>query len=590
MQIKIYDYSINTNAIFQLCQSTKKQWYFYFTIFFSCLYFGICWSASARPGFHYPYEVCSKENVGFTGRMVQESQGFSFNNTQAKTVCFNCARKRKKTTSLKITWPNNGLKITWPGKETELIMQTANKTNDIPSLCFLSSVLHTSTGAIWEPGERGYYHCSSAGAKNPVKRVKLSNCSSGHCTAQPQRPCFNEDYVQMTAKAFNETANCFGFSSREDKEKLFALMNHESSFVLNKRATSRKNKKLNTARCYGQIKHPIIIDINRYVHFGKEHVHWHKYHKIYQNFFNKCPDMAKKVTGFNGCRNQNKTSTQFVSCMAETVSERAAECQTSQNPYSCLFYTLYNVKRNEIAYQDQIEQETDRQQRILLRLKEKIKQANISSLQKKQKLRELEQMAKDFKWPIALNEILLFRGYISSKKPGGEKVYREYLFRNVQEIYELFSHVNYNPEEIAVKKTAIFNEDQLKWTFLHLAHNGGTSVIHTHFPQFIKHIKAHRINPKNRHHKAFFKKGGVIRIHRLVREFRDYATRNKKKVVNADELANFVQKINRDLKKISDPVLVKNKLNGLSVKNRLDSIQIAAFARKVRETCPGKIF
>ncbi len=577
MQIKTYRY--NTNSLFQLGVPTKKQWYFCCIVICS-YFFGISHSFAARPGFHYPYEKCSRENASFTDRIVQESQDFSFHNTQAKTVCFNCIQKKQGAAFL----PKDNRE----NSEGELIMRTVSKANDISPLCFLSSMLRASKGAIWNPGEKSYYHCNSSRARNPMRLVKLSSCSSGRCIAKPQRPCLNEDYVRMTAKAFNETADCFGFSSRKSKEALFALMNHESSFVLNKRASTSRNNP-NTARCYGQIKHPIIIDINKYIHYGAGESNWVQYHQIYKDVSSRCPNMTKKIIGFNGCQTRGKTSSQFVRCMAKDKSAKAAECQTSQDPYSCLFYTLYNVKRNEVAYYNQLIEEVNRQRNALQKLQNQIKHSTISLAKKKQKLKELKQMEKDFEWPIAFNEILLLRGHISSKA-GGEKVYREFLFKNTKEMYELFSHINYRLEDVNIKKTPVFDANQLKWMFLHLAHNGGTSVINNHFPEFMKYVKKHRINSKNRHHKAFFTKGGIIRTHRLVREFQSYTVRNKHKIHNANEVALFIQKISTDLKKLSNPKVVKDRLGSLTMKNKLDAIQVAAFAKEVKETCPKKVF
>ena len=529
--------------------------------------------------FHYPYEVCSKENTDFTDRMVQESQDLSFNNIEAKSVCLNCNRKRLSTVSK--------LKMAWQRKGGESIVHTISQTNDIPPICFLTAMLHAPR---WQHGAKNYYHCSSARSNNPIKLVKLSSCTPGRCTAKPQRPCFNQKYVEMTAKAFNETANCFGFSSRYSKENLFALMNHESSFVLNQRAVSNEGEKENTARCYGQIKHPIIVDTNKYIHYGNEDPNWDKYHKIYRDVRSRCPNIAKRATSFNKCQTWNKMSRQqFIRCMTKNASKTAKACQTSQDPYSCLFYTLYNVRRNEVAYQNITKAEFNRRQKELQAIQRSIKKEDISPAQKRLKLSQFKQMAKDFKWPIALNEILLFKGYISPRT-GGKTVYKEYLFRSTKEMYQLFSNINYNPKEVAVKKSAIFNEDQLKWTFLHLAHNGGVSVINSHFLEFMKYIKKHRINPKNRHHKAFFIKGNLIRTHRLAHELKGYAIYSKRKVVNAKEVAKFMQNINKDLKNISNPFLIKNRLKNLAVKNNLDSIQVAALAKEVRERCPDKIF
>ena len=154
-----------------------------------------------------------------------------------------------------------------------------------------------------------------------------------------QRPCLSKDYIRMTAKAFNETANCFGFNSKEDKEQLFALMNHQSSFFLNKKAKDK------AAGCYGQLGNIHIANINSYIYDPSIHK---EYHKIYQDVVKKCPHIINKINLLSRCQELSKNIHAYRKCLLKEPHSDALMCQTSQDPYSCLFYTLYNIKKYEL--------------------------------------------------------------------------------------------------------------------------------------------------------------------------------------------------------------------------------------------------
>ena len=557
-----------------------------FIIFIFCFYCSLIHLSSIaaqikkdKPSSAIPYEKCNKENSLFTNRIVSDSQVFSNPNMEAKSLCLKCELESHGV----------GIGMLWLKKFMQ--KDKTQQSNNIPESCFLSSMLKSAKGSIWRPWEKNYYHCSSRQADKPVPIIKY-DCLLGKCTAKPQRPCLNQNYVQMTTKAFNETANCFGYTSKKDKEKLFALMNHESSFILNKRAAPIKGQE-NEARCYGQIKHAVITDIGRWMHYGQSNKYWKKYHQIAQDVSTQCPQLYKKVANNNNCLNSRNVET-FRKCMKSAHSKNKAICHTSQDAYSCLFYTMYNTKRNEIAYHNHIKFYAQQEQKNIQDLLDSVNKENIPLVQKKQKIKKLKQMAKDFKWPIKLNEIAIFEGSIVA--PNGTQRKKNYFFYNIKQMYELLSNMNYHSTKWEVKKNKLFNEDELKWTFLYLAHNGGISLIQEHFPEFIRHIKTHRINLTKKSHRENLKKSRTIKMHVLAKEIKNYiAVYHKehpdgRKIYRAKELASFITKVNRDIKHVRDPYIINNRVSNLTTQARLKVADMSNFTKEVGRICPKPIF
>ena len=127
--------------------------------------------------------------------------------------------------------------------------------NDIPSVCFYAGMTRYKN-----PGTKNYFYCQSS--KESEGRVRWMpfvcedskretgcelTCAPNkkiNKNKSPRKACLNKGYVELTARAFNQVADCFGFSNVE-KIQLFSLFNHESSFHVNVRSPTG-------ARCYGQ--------------------------------------------------------------------------------------------------------------------------------------------------------------------------------------------------------------------------------------------------------------------------------------------------------------------------------------------------
>ena len=98
----------------------------------------------------------------------------------------------------------------------------------------------------------------------------------------------------MTATAFHEMANCFELSP-EDRRTVFALLSHESSFILNARSQDKKEG----TRCYGAIAGSTFQTMNKYIYTRdnniKDSYHCHSTTVDKCCFVNKDPEGCSKL-------------------------------------------------------------------------------------------------------------------------------------------------------------------------------------------------------------------------------------------------------------------------------------------------------
>ncbi len=522
----------------------------------------------------YPYEKCNWKNEEFTARLVRESQDFSYTQTKAQAVCIQCTKKMQQR--------NRGSMA-----QAEGIMHSVTKASDMPEVCFLAATLRGSSGKFWNERNLGYYYCPSANThvrKNRmlfndsektldenITAVQKTSYAPNKRSIFPHRPCLNEDYIKMTAKAFNETANCFGYHRKEDKKQLFALMNHESAFLLNK-----KPKGNNTARCYGQIKNGIVSDLSSYVRYGIK-----KYHNIYKKALKRCPYLESKTVNLNNCQKYKKMDN-FKRCFKRKNNKNTIKCKTSQDAYSCLFYAIFNMKRNEVDFKKKLSRTF---------LSRTVKQKMKSS-------KKLQEIARDFKHPVTLNELVTVKGTIIKN---GKKKQIKYVFKDMSEIFNTFNkpNVQYRLEDLTIKKVKLFNQgkgdadQKLKWAFLHLAHNGGTSIIVDHFTKFITDIKS-RIANASKHGKIIKRdrrrilSGESLDFKALSKKFSRYA--NWASIDNKAEVTKFIANIEDDLKSITSSRSLFNKINRLDRVSGLNTGKAHQFVRQVGNVCPKKLF
>ncbi len=539
----------------------------------------------------YPYEQCNWQNRDFTNRIVRESQNFSHHQTEAKAICLNCRRA---------SFQKNHLNSA---------MRTLNQATDIPEICFLAGALSQITKQPHKSPDNWYY-CpgSRSGLTRERMRFTGSDCSRNDYSpckldesngrdffenfkkdseakknpwAFAQRPCLSKDYIRMTAKAFNETANCFGFNSKEDKGQLFALMQHQSSFLLNKKT---KNQ---TAGCYGQLNSAHITSINSYIHTPEISS---KYHKIYEDMIKKCPHFTSKINLLNHCRKPNQTVYAYRRCLKKKPNSEALMCQTSQDPYSCLFYTLYNIKKYKLSIKTKLDQHQDA------------------------KTVEHSHIGKHFKWPVKINEMLIVKGNVKGRAHYLKRTLGNNAFINdlrsvsgtkrsfsVNGVYKdstpvirafnkftfpSLSHFQFNSRDTQVKKVKIFDEHKLKWAFLHLAHDKGISIIHSHLTPFMQHMKGQIM--KNEKYKSQILAGDSLDMSIFIKEFNAYAKTYE--IEGKEQPANLLHNVSQGLNSLTnkDDQLEKG-IKAIYKFQDFNSKEINNFTKLTKKHCPTKL-
>ena len=142
----------------------------------------------------------------------------------------------------------------------------------------------------------------------------------------------------MTYKAFHYMADCFGFSRYKDKKHLFALLNHESSFILN-------NRSERGARCYGQLTLETANEINKRIYLSNN-VHHHWKSRIYKEALDKCPSLPENVHIPDSVRPKGSGKERKENNFRKVQRKYTMTCRLTQHAPTCLFYTMYNIKMN----------------------------------------------------------------------------------------------------------------------------------------------------------------------------------------------------------------------------------------------------
>ena len=326
--------------------------------------------------------------------------------------------------------------------------------------------------------QRDFYYCSRPDDLRHKTSMSFANCDSQTKTCstlanqeaerelETRRLCLNKDYVRMTAQAFHTMADCFQFSPRE-KERLFGLFNHESSFMLNSRSDTG-------ARCYGQVTSGLQHLANRYIFFsGKSYDPWPGESRIYQSAVEECAFLPSKLALHPQADNQellfqewNKEVQRLKNAgqpaawgyvdqydkMFNQGKGSSFTCSSTTDPYTCLFYSMYYYKINEA----QFERTYNDLPGAKLELPEDIMQLQVH--------------------PIKINEMLIFEGVIRNAAGRTQEV--RWLIADSYELYDMF--VTKEAEIISVNKVQkvnVFPKDVLRTDAVKRAHNGGGDIV-----------------------------------------------------------------------------------------------------------------
>lgn len=471
-----------------------------------------------------PFESCSKKRTEWTNKIAKEAFEFnlfhSSDQTEAASLCTDCIEHMNRLRDFNVF----------------------NIGSSILPICFYASALIAAD----TPRPR-LYGCRDKNSEWPDGTNRV-------------RPCLNESYVYMTAKAFNGVANCFEFSL-EEKKAIFALFNHESHFILNARSPEK-------ARCYGQMTMDTIKYVNQNIYFRN---HGYKFGDVYRNAIRNCPGLRDKVIPPNLV-----TETRFNNTRLRRKMKRASiTCGLTQDPYACLFYSMFNVKINLKEFND-----------------------NYNDIPNYRGSQEISgAVEEDFQLPIMLNEVLMVKGTMTNKATGKTETI-DRVFWDSSQVADFLADKKYRTSNLEIKKVSVFEKKTLRNAFLHYAHNGGRSIVADHLPVFVEGIKRRvAASPAERgdscgdnktcsQYRSLLKKGQSLGISDLQTEFISYARRNR--LTNVGELVNFSQKVAQGLGYVhnADNEIVKH-LNMMDIDPPANT---KGFIDQVKESCPESVY
>ncbi len=495
-------------------------------------------------GYAAPYERCDWRNKDFTDRLVDEYSK-SFSKTEA---CMDCIARPTKTDQ-KAGFFN------WIHR-----LRDSLKKESIPVECFFASA---SRAVPKLAGPENYYYCKSKNSRKNFTRRRLVDSKGKKRTLYPRQPCLSRSYALMTHEAFHYMTDCFDFSKKE-KDYLFALFNHESSFILN-------NKSHSGARCYGQLTRDAVKDINKNIYLNSK-----PGNGIYRKALQKCADLNDNIFPLKilpadlGGPKGKRTHGRF----KKTQEGLRVTCRLTQDPSACFFYSLYHIKNNMLILENNLSK-TD---------KDVSKKAKISG-----------KIKKDFLFPIQINEALYVKGTVTIN---GKKQKINWVLKDNNEVYKKMRAAQYNPQDLEIKKSQLFQFDRgKKWDILYWMYNGGASVASKYLSEFIREEK-----------KALFKKcGGPARCENGERvrqghswpfdtkKFKSYLQSNYRKgkapLSRRKEVGEFVSNVKKDMRYLQNSNSLKSHLERLhhdkeKPKPHVKQSDIDEFARSIGDRCP----
>ena len=500
----------------------------------------------------WPYEKCG---AGVSAQMADEiaqNADLSAYQTKAQAVCLECENKKA------------GL-LPSAAAYLKQLNQTIDQTGDIPEICFLPPAFYSSDASQ----NNAYFECPSSGkGLKPPENTQAG--AQPKNPAPPARPCINKAYVRAAAKAFNETANCFGFTSRKDKAKLFNLFSRKSGFLLTKEG---KNK----AQCYGQITNNDVISANFTMRYSHKYTDLRKYHHIHRNALTKCPWLTNNLIKMDACTDGGQAApfllspaakTHFQKCVHQHHSPNEFACRTSQNPHSCLFYSLYNIRKT-IA---------DVEIKLKNQLTKKIFFApGTGSAELRYK----------YQLPLTANEILVaytspFDSSLADDKKKLTNIDQFIIERPIKLLENSRIKINFFTDDTKIKKRPIFNKDDLKWGFVYLTHrhNHGHNIVQQHFYKFMNHIRAAVKNNKA-YKQTIAENGQALSLAVLEDEFKAYAQKHLPPGTGSQyDLQPPKEEIN-NYARLMRTGAFKNKLA-----HPLTRTQMTQFLNKLKDICP----
>ena len=385
--------------------------------------------------------------------------------------------------------------------------------SDIPVECFFASTVRGAN--LYEAGEDQFTYCEKD-SKNPGN-MELIDDQNRQRFIFPRRACLNEDYIELTARAFNETADCFGFN-REAKEDIFRLFNHESSFLHNIKSSEG-------AKCYGQLTGIAIKEINTQIYF-RDMKEPHPYSHIYEDVIKKCPNLKSKVLNTELTKTREELGGKSYDRLEEILKKTPISCKLTQDPYACLFYAFYNIRLNILAIGDLLNSPSSYP----------LENQGISQI-----------LIEQFHLPIKLNEMLVVTA---------NHLERTLVFKDDKEVAPFLKKPRKeNLDSFNAQKVPLFaNEKEVLEIFSHWAYNGGISIVTDtdYMKGFIEGIKLSVAAPCSSREQCPDRfsiiEGKGLATDDIKRKFRAYIGKKYKLNGTKEQVASFLDDINKDIK------------------------------------------
>ena len=281
----------------------------------------------------------------------------------------------------------------------------------IPKECFLAMAIRGDR--LFSSSQ--YVHCKSKNNAYFTRKQKL---------------CINKDYIDMIHKAWLDISECFNYDIKRQQE-IFHLINQESGGILNIKSGTG-------ARCLGQVTIDYVKTINNYITAFEKNRPLQQ-SGVYQEVTNRCPRLKEKVL-----KNIN-----FITC------------QTSMDPYMCLFYTFYGLESNHRMMKKTFNSHSD----------------YMGS-------REFPEDIKDkYQLPIKLNEMLTISGTTKNGNSFSWVVWDD------SELYYLWKKID-DSKDLTIKKTPLFKkQEDIEQMFNYWAHNGGQSLVGNSLAKRVERLK-----------------------------------------------------------------------------------------------------
>ncbi len=195
----------------------------------------------------------------------------------------------------------------------DMCVDTVANDNNSPKKCFAIPVPCEDT-------KNSSLTCATK-FKERDDRNTSSGCNKG--SSYPRRPCLNEEYTAMTAKAFHDVAECLNIPPK----LAFSILHHESRFLLN-------NESNTGALCYAQVTGNAIADFNSFL--DNKPNYRSMTDLLPENIQERCPEKWKHFKKVNTRYNERRKRFE--------IKSDQDRCKLNLNPYTCFFYGLSYIK------------------------------------------------------------------------------------------------------------------------------------------------------------------------------------------------------------------------------------------------------